>query len=58
MTFSDDGDVVAVVAEALAQDPAARDLEHREVDARVLQDHLRRLRARSRRARLTSRSSM
>ena len=42
-----DGDVVAVVAEALAQDPAARDLEDRGVDGRVLEDHLGRLRART-----------
>ena len=35
----DHGDVVAVVAEALAQDAAAGHLHHREVDARVLQDH-------------------
>ena len=42
----DDGDVVAVVAQALAQDAAARDLEHRGVHGRVLEDHLRRLRAR------------
>ena len=41
-----DGDVVAVVAEALAQDAAARDLEHRRVDRRVLEHHLRRARAR------------
>ena len=41
----DDGDVVAVVAEALAQDAAAGDLHDGEVDARVLQDHARRARA-------------
>ena len=41
----DDGDVVAVVAEALAQDAAARDLEHGGVDGRVLEHHLGRLRA-------------
>ena len=41
----DDGDVVALVAEALAQDAAAGDLEDREVDARVLQHHPRRARA-------------
>ena len=35
----DDGDVVALVAEALAQDAAAGDLEDREVDPRVLQHH-------------------
>ena len=34
-----DGDVVALVAEPLAQDAAAGDLEDREVDARVLQHH-------------------
>ncbi len=34
-----DGDVVALVAEALAQDAAAGDLEDGEVDARVLQHH-------------------
>ena len=39
-------DVVAVVAEALAQDPAARDLEDGGVDGRVLEHHLGRLRAR------------
>ena len=39
-----DGHVVAVVAEPLAQDPAARDLEHGRVDSRVLEDHLGRLR--------------
>ena len=44
-----DGDVVALVAEALAEDAAAGDLEDREVDARVLQHHPRRLRARTRR---------
>ena len=48
-TLSDDGDVAAVEAEPLAQDPAARHLEDREVDARVLQHHARRLRARTRR---------
>ena len=42
-----DRDVVAVVAEALAQDPAARDLEHGGVDGRVLEHHLGRLRART-----------
>ena len=42
----DDGDVVAVVAEALPEDAAAGDLEHRRVDLRVLEDHLGRLRAR------------
>ena len=42
-----DRDVVAVVAEALAQDAAARHLEHGRVDGRVLEHHLRRLRARS-----------
>ena len=41
-----DGDVVAVVAEALAQDPAARDLEDGGVDGRVLEDHQGRLRPR------------
>ena len=41
----DDGDVVALVAEALAQDAAAGDLEDGEVDARVLQHHPRRPRA-------------
>ena len=40
-----DGHVVAVVAQALAQDAAARDLEHRGVDGRVLEHHLGRLRA-------------
>ena len=35
----DDGDVVALVAESLAQDAAAGDLEDGEVDARVLQHH-------------------
>ena len=40
-----DGDVVALVAEALAQDAAAGDLEDREVDARVLQHHPGRARA-------------
>jgi hypothetical protein len=44
-----DGDVVALVAEALAQDAAAGDLEDREVDARVLQHHPRAARARTRR---------
>ena len=44
-----DGDVVALVAQALAQDAAAGHLEDREVDARVLQHHPGRLRARSRR---------
>ena len=44
-----DGDVVALVAEALAQDAAAGDLEDGEVDARVLQHHPCRLRARTRR---------
>ena len=39
-----DGDVVALVAEALAQDAAAGDLEDREVDPRVLQHHPRRAR--------------
>ena len=39
-----DGHVVAVVAEALAQDAAARDLEDGGVDGRVLEDHLGRLR--------------
>ena len=43
----DDGDVVAVVAQALAQDAAAGDLEHGRVDGRVLEDHLGRLRART-----------
>ena len=33
------GHVVALVPEALAQDAAAGDLEHREVDARVLEHH-------------------
>ena len=42
----DDRDVVAVVAEALAQDPAPGDLEDGGVDGRVLEDHLGRLRAR------------
>ena len=42
-----DGDVVAVVAQALAQDAAARDLEHARVDRRVLEHHPRRARARS-----------
>jgi len=41
-----DGHVVAVVAEPLAQDPAARDLEDRGIDGRVLEDHQRRLRPR------------
>ncbi len=40
-----DRDVVAVVAEAFAQDAAARHLEHGTVDDRVLQHHLRGLRA-------------
>ena len=39
-----DGHVVAVVAEALAQDPAARDLEDGRVHGRVLEDHQGRLR--------------
>jgi hypothetical protein len=41
-----DGDVVAVVAEALAEDATAGDLEDRGVDLGVLEDHLGRLRAR------------
>jgi hypothetical protein len=41
----DDRHVVASVAEALTKDAAARHLEHREVHARVLQDHLRRFRS-------------
>ena len=41
-----DADVVAFVAQALAEDAAPRDLEDRHVDARVLQHHLRGLRAR------------
>ena len=41
----DDGDVVAVVAQALAQDAAAGHLHDREVDARVLQHHPGRARA-------------
>ena len=36
-----DADVVALVAEALAEDAAAGDLEDRHVDPRVLQDHQR-----------------
>ena len=39
-----DRHVVAVVAQALAQDAAARDLEHGGVDGRVLEHHLGRLR--------------
>ena len=39
LDVEDDGDVVALVAQALAQDAAAGDLEDREVDARVLQHH-------------------
>ena len=42
-----DRHVVAVVAETLAQDPAAGDLEDGGVDGRVLEDHLGRLRART-----------
>ena len=38
------GDVIAVVAEAFAQDAAAGDLEDRRVDGRVLEHHLGRLR--------------
>ena len=38
------GHVVAVVAQALAQDAAAGDLEHGSVDRRVLEHHLRRAR--------------
>ena len=40
-----DRHVVALVAQALAQDAAARHLEHGEVDRRVLEDHGGRLRA-------------
>ena len=40
----DHGHVVAVVAEALAQDAAARHLEHGRVHQRVLEHHLGRLR--------------
>ena len=36
----DHGDVVPFVAQALAQDPAPRHLEHGEVDPRVLEHHL------------------
>ena len=43
------GDVVALVAEALAQDAAAGHLEDREVDARVLQHHPGRCAGRTRR---------
>ena len=45
----DDGDVVALVAEPLAEDAAAGHLEHGEVDPRVLQDHACGLRAPRRR---------
>ena len=48
-----DGDVVAVVAEALAQDAAAGDLEHGEVDGRVLEHHRGGLRPRRVRLRTT-----
>ena len=41
----DDRHVVAVVAQALAQDAAPGDLEHRRVHGRVLEHHLGRLRA-------------
>ncbi len=41
-----DRHIVPVVAEPLAQDPAAGDLEDRRVDGRVLEDHLGRLGAR------------
>ena len=41
-----DRDVVAVVAQALTQDPAPGDLEDGGVDGRVLENHLGRLRAR------------
>jgi len=39
------GDVVALIAQALPQDPAPGHLEHREVHPRVLQHHPRALRA-------------
>jgi len=42
----DHGDVVAVIAQAFAQDAPAGDLHDREVDARVHQHHPRRLRTR------------
>ena len=54
----DDGDVVALVAETLAQDAAAGDLEDREVDPRVLQHHPGADFGPEASARMTSRSSM